>query len=92
MQVPFIVWVPLYRALGRITLHIFDVCLVIDVRIDLLLPDQEFEFADLIAELSGYLRSKMTECLEVAYVHAIRVAIFWVHCRDHIDLKWLDIG
>ena len=92
MQVPLIVRILLNRDLCRIVLHILDVHLVIDVRIDLLLSDQELELTAMVAQLSCNLSSQVAECLEEADVNAVLVAIFRVHRRDHFDLKRLDVG
>ena len=92
MQVPLIVRILLNRDLCRIVLHILDVHLVIDVRIDLLLSDQELELTAMVTQLSRNLSSQVAECLEEADVNAVLIAIFRVHRTNHFDLKWLDVG
>ena len=92
MKFSFVILVSLDGALCWVSVHILDIPIVIDVRVDLSLSDYEFKLIYLKAELSCNLSAQVAKRLEVADVHAVRDAVLWVHVSDHIDFERLDVG
>ena len=86
VQVPIVVRVSLDDAfVGH--LHVLNVGVIVDVRVDYLLPDDQVELVDLKAQLSGNLGSQVAERLKHADLNAD--AILRVHRVYDIDLMWL---
>ena len=82
--------VAFYAALLRERVNIFNISIVVDVGVDLIIFNEQVELVDLISVLRGYLCSQVSKGLEVADVRPLEDPVFRVHSVHHVNLDRSD--